>query len=244
MCSSDLLEGFGDRRINQLSGGQSQRVALARAIVFEPAIMLMDEPLGSIDAAAKTRILPYLQRLHDSLSIPVIYVSHSLDEILEFADNVVMVDQGQIVSESTIVDFAVSERGASQTQAAAIIRCRVVSHEEAHALIKVEFEGQPMFIAADRYQTGDTIRVRIPARDVSLTLERPVGSSILNILTARVTEISDPGTGPTATVTLHCGSQALLARITRKSLVEMSLKPSDQVFAQVKGVALITEHDR
>jgi molybdate transport system ATP-binding protein len=229
---------------SQLSGGEQQRVAIARALLSHPRLMLMDEPLGSIDAAAKTRILPYLQRLHDSLSIPVIYVSHSLDEILEFADNVVMIDQGQIVSESAIVDFAVSERGASQTQAAAIIRCRVVSHEEAHALTEVEFEGQPMFIAADRYQTGDTLRVRIPARDVSLTLERPVGSSILNILTARVAEISDPGTGPTATVTLHCGNQALLARITRKSLVEMSLKPLDQVFAQIKGVALITEHDR
>jgi len=229
---------------SQLSGGEQQRVAVARALLSHPRLLLMDEPLGSIDAAAKTRILPHLQRLHDSLSIPVIYVSHSLDEILEFADSVVMLERGQIVSESAIVDFAVSNRGASQTQAAAIIRCKVVSHEETHALTEVEFEGQSMFIAAERYRTGDTIRVRIPARDVSLTLERPVGTSILNILMATVAEISDPGDGPTATVTLHCGDQALLARITRKSLIDLSLRPADQVYAQIKGVALITEHDR
>ena len=228
----------------QLSGGEQQRVAISRALLSHPRLLVMDEPLGSIDTVAKTRILPYLQRLHDALKIPVLYISHALDEVLEFADTVLVMEGGKILSESPVVDFAVEGTGAEQPHSAAIIRCIVDSASEEHALTRVDFEGQPMYIAADKYHTGDIIRIRIPARDVSLAREQAGTSSILNILETQIEEIYDPGTGPTAVIRLSCGKQSLLARITRKSLLEMELKPGESIYSQIKGVALITDHER
>ncbi|MBT4162321.1 MAG: molybdenum ABC transporter ATP-binding protein [Gammaproteobacteria bacterium] len=232
------------KRPDQLSGGEQQRVAIARALLSNPRLLIMDEPLGSIDTAARTRILPYLQRLHDTLKIPVIYVSHALDEVLEFADTVISIESGKVISEAPIFDFAIDGPGAEQPTSAAIIRCVVESQDHDHALATVSFEGQTMYLAAEHYRPGDMIRIKIPARDVSLTREKPRSSSILNILESTIAEINDPGLGPTAVVKVACGEQRLLARITRKSLIELNLKPGDIVFTQIKGVALITDHER
>jgi molybdate transport system ATP-binding protein len=204
----------------------------------------MDEPLGSIDTESRYRILPYLQRLHTTLGIPFIYVSHSMDEVLYLADQVFVLGAGRVTQSGSVVEFSVDGPGITQPDAATIIRCQVTNQDTANQLTEVSFENQVLYIAADKYVAGDAISVRIPARDVSIALEKPVSSSILNILSTRISEIHDPGNGPTVVIRLSCGEQQLLARITRKSLTELNLSPGERVFAQIKGVALMTDYER
>jgi len=237
------LQDLLDQPPGQLSGGEQQRVAIARALLSNPQLLVMDEPLGSIDAAAKDRILPYLQRLHMNLEIPVIYVSHSLDEVLYFADTVYTIEAGRITRESSVVEFSVDGIGIHQSEAAAIIRCRVVVTDEDFSLTEVSFEQQTIYISSDKFRPGDDIRVKIPARDVSLSRQRH-SSSIINVIETTISSIMDPGDGPTAMVKLSCGEQHLLTRITRKSLKELALRPGEKVFAQIKGVALMTDYER
>jgi len=249
LTRSDVVEMLDLRDLlpqlpSQLSGGEQQRVAIARALLSNPRLLIMDEPLGSIDIDAKTRILPYLQKLHHNLNIPVIYVSHSLDEVLEFSDTVLSIEDGRITSEKSVFDFAIDGPGAEQPHSAAIIRCEVHGQDPGHALAAVSFEGQRMYLAAEHYQPGDLIRVKVPSRDVSLTKEKPVSTSILNVFKSTVEEIHNPGHGPTAVIRVACGRQHLLARITRKSLDDLALAEGDAVYTQVKGVALITDHER
>jgi molybdate transport system ATP-binding protein len=229
---------------SQLSGGEQQRVAIARALLSNPCLLLMDEPLGSIDAEARSRILPYLQRLHTHLSTPVVYVSHSLDEILYFSDKVVSVEQGQIRDISSTMAFSVSGRGIQQPDAAAIISCTVTGSDNGVDLLQLSFEEQTLYIADEGYTPGNRIQVRIPARDVSIARQQPIGSSIINIIESTVLDIHDTGQGPSAVVTLACGNQQLLARITRKSVKDMQLKKGEPVFAQIKGVALMSDYER
>ncbi len=229
----------------QLSGGEKQRVAIARALFSNPGLLMMDEPLGSIDTEARLRILPYLQRLQESLDIPLIYVSHSLDEVLYLADFVHVLDEGRVVSSSSVMEFAADiERGAEEPDAAAIIQCQVEAPEDDYSLTRVSFENQELFISGNTYAAGDQITVRVPARDVSLTRTAATDSSIINILDAVVHEIHNSGSGPSAMVKLKVGNQFLLARITRKSLATMGLSLGDSVCVQIKGVALMTDYDR
>ena len=256
-----------DRYPHQLSGGEKQRVAIARAILSNPDILLMDEPLGSIDTKARSRILPYLQNLHLNSDIPVIYVSHSIDEVMYLCDLVFSVNRGEIVSESNVLDFS-AQNDADTEESSAIIRCTVLETQapetqaletnvqeknaqgtsglasaDNFSLTPLSFEGQTLLIAADHFRTGDHIRVKIPARDVSL-IRTPIESSIVNVLPTIITDISDPGSGPSALLKLQCGEQQLLARITRKSLHDLKFEVNEKVFAQIKGVALMSDHER
>ena len=239
----DLRDLLPNRPQN-LSGGEQQRVAIARALLSNPQLLVMDEPLGSIDAVAKTRILPYLQRLHDTLKIPVIYVSHALDEVLELADNVIFLEAGQANRQESVFDFAITGPDADLPQGTAMIRCRVTGQDPDNELTILNFENQTMYLAARSHSPGDTIRVRIPARDVSLTRRKPEASSILNVFEGTINEIHDDRDGPTVVVLVSCGEQQLLARITRKSLSDLSLNVGQRVYAQVKGVALMVNNDR
>ena len=235
---SSLLEKLP----RQLSGGEQQRVAIARALLSNPGLIVMDEPLGSLDQMAKDRILPYLQRLHRSLEIPMIYVSHALDEILYLADTVFEIANGKITGESSVIDFSVSGSHINQSEAAAIVSCRVSSESEQHSLTKLLFEDTQLLVSAGQLTHGELVRVKIPARDVSLSRQRNE-SSIINVLAATIAHIYDPGNGASAVVKLNCGNQFLLALITRKSLQEMRFQIGEPVFAQIKGVALMTQHD-
>jgi molybdate transport system ATP-binding protein len=229
----------------QLSGGEQQRVAIARALFSDPKLLVMDEPLGSIDREARARILTYLQKLQTNLTIPAVYVSHSLDEVLTLADFVHELKQGKLVNSCNVVEFAADlESHASDVDAAAIIACEVTEQDEHFALTQVSFEGATLYISAERYSPSDQIKVRIPARDVSLNREEPQTSSILNVIEMTISDVHDPGSGPSAMVKLRRGNQHLLARITRKSLSVMRLRPGEQIFAQIKGVALITDYER
>ena len=226
----------------QLSGGEQQRVAIARALLSNPDLIIMDEPLGSLDQAAKERILPYLQRLHRTLEIPLIYVSHALDEILYFADTVFEIADGKITSESSVIDFSVSGTHINQPEAAAIVSCDVKSANKRYSLTELQFENTQLLVSAGQLITGQTVRVKIPARDVSLSRQRNE-SSIINVIATTIEDIQDPGTGASAVVKLKCGNQFLLALITRKSLQELRFQIGEPIFAQIKGVALMTQHD-
>ncbi len=234
-----LLTKFPD----QLSGGEKQRVAIARSLLSHPKLLLMDEPLGSIDQSARSRILPYLQRIHQLLDIPVVFVSHSLDEVLYLADTVLEINQGRLVQQVSVIDFATSEAADKDNDAAAIVRCRVRNHDEAYNLTSLDLSGESLTVSAPGFSIGDQVRVKIPARDVSITRERATSSSILNVIESRIMSI-DPGDGPAAMVRLQIGDQRLLARVTRKSVDDLSLKEGDSVFAQIKGVALMVDHER
>lgn len=235
---SSLLEKLP----RQLSGGEQQRVAIARALLSNPDLIVMDEPLGSLDQAAKDRILPYLQRLHRTLEVPVIYVSHALDEILYFADTVFEIAGGKVTGESSVIDFSVSGTHINQPEAAAIVSCRVKSANEQYSLTELQFEDTQLLVSASQLNVGESVRVKIPARDVSLSRQRNE-SSIINVIATTIEDIRDPGTGASAVVKLKCGNQFLIALITRKSLQELRFEIGESVFAQIKGVALMTQHD-
>lgn len=231
--------------IDKLSGGERQRVAIARALFSNPQLLMLDEPLGSIDAPARARILPYMKRLQKELQIPMIYVSHAIEEVNYLADHVHVLDRGLVVRSATAREFASDLlQGAAETDAASIISCRVAAQDEAFCLTTADFEGHTLYLSARDYKVGDQLSVSIPARDVSIARNEPADSSILNLIPAIVAGLHDPGDGPSALVRLRIGEQHLLARITRKSLRGLGIKAGDAVYAQIKGVALTTELER
>jgi molybdate transport system ATP-binding protein len=237
------LVGIGqllERDPARLSGGERQRVAIARALLASPDLLLMDEPLAALDLASKKEILPYLERLHDELSIPVLYVSHSPDEVARLADYMVLMDKGKTVASGPFkamlarLDLPL----AHGDEAGVVIDTVVGEHDETYHLTRLDFAGGGISVARQPHALGHRMRLRIHARDVSLALERHADSSILNILPARVEEIADENPAQVV-VRLDVGGVLLLARITRKSCSVLGLQAGMAVFAQVKSVALL-----
>lgn len=232
-----------DKEINQLSGGEAQRVAIARVLLNGAKCILLDEPLGSIDSASKSRILPYLDRLHRNLQIPMVYVSHSYEEITYLADYLFVLDAGKIKSKGSLLELSstLELNSAEGESAAAVIQCTVSKHDLTYRLSELDFEGAKIFVNAQNYQVDDSVRVRIPARDVSIATSQPGNSSILNILEVEIVSFEE-GPGPSILVRLRRNKQFILARITRKSLNILNLQPGQKVYAQIKSVALLMEH--
>jgi len=228
-----------DRSPTRLSGGERQRVAIARALLTSPRLLLMDEPLSALDQASKADILPYLERLHDELSIPVLYVSHLVDEVARLADYMVFLEQGRVRAAGPInelltrLDLPLAHADESE----ALIDATVAAHDEEFQLTYVDFPGGRVSIARQPFPIGHPVRVRIRARDVSLTLERQEHTSILNIFPARVLDVADD-TPSQVMVRLDAAGAVLLARITRKSAAALGLERGARVYAQVKSVAL------
>ena len=223
-----------------LSGGESQRVAIARALATSPQLLLMDEPLAALDVQRKAEVLPYLERLHTELAIPVVYVSHAPDEVARLADHLVLLDAGRVTASGatrelmTRLDLPLAHGDA----AAAIIDAVVTRIEPQYHLSHAEFSGGQISLLNASLQIGQRVRVRVQARDVSLTLARQQGTSVLNIFAATVAAISNDSPGQVM-VGLDAGGATLLARITQKSLVALDLQSGSKVFAQVKGVAVL-----
>lgn len=234
-----------DKRPHQLSGGEAQRVAIGRALLGDARCILMDEPLGSIDQAARQRILPYLSRLHHELDLPVVYVSHSLDEVNYLADYVYLVDNGRIKGSGSIFETSASLSLARSEgdELAAVVECRAHDFDTGFQLAELTLGRHSLFVATTHMEIGESVRVRIPARDVSIALEPPGNTSILNILPATVDDVADMEQSPSSLVRLDIDGQHILARITRKSRALLHLAPGQSVFAQIKGVALLTDHD-
>ena len=234
------LESLLERRSQSLSGGQRQRVAIARALLASPRLLLMDEPLSGLDAASKAEILPYLERLHEQLSMPVLYVSHQPDEVARLADHLVLLGQDGVLGAGPIADMLtrVDLPLAHGDEAEAIVRATVTGHDPEFHLTFLEFPGGCFSIARKPLQEGTAVRLRVLARDVSLTLQRQTGTSILNIFPARVMQLADENPAQMI-VRLEAGGVPLLARITRKSAATLGLAVGGTVYAQVKTVALL-----
>ncbi len=241
----DLL-GIGhllDRRPHQLSGGERQRVAIARALALNPQLLLMDEPLAALDLKRKQEILPYLERLHDALEIPVLYVSHSPDEVARLADTVVLMEQGRVLASGRVAElFSRLDLSLAQDQdASAILEGVVLSHDDDDALTHLEIPGGRLTVTRLACDIHDPVRVRVHARDVSLALDEPGASSILNILPARILELREIENAQVL-IKLCIGTgekTPLLARITRYSRNRLGLHEGQPVFAQIKAVALM-----
>jgi molybdate transport system ATP-binding protein len=228
------------RRPDSLSGGQRQRVAIARALLTSPRLLLMDEPLASLDRQSKHEILPYLERLHDELAMPVLYVSHAPDEVARLADHLVLIDNGVVRASGplrelrTRLDLAL-DLGA---EADAVIEARVVGHDDDFHLSHLDFPGGRFSITRYDLPVGRPARLRVLARDVSITLAPQTGTSILNIFPAVIAELAEEDPAQVL-VRLELGGAAMLARVTRKSMHSLGLAPGKRVYAQVKSAALL-----
>ena len=229
------------RRPAGLSGGERQRVAIARALLTSPRLLLMDEPLAALDINSKTEILPFLERLHEELDIPVIYVSHSPDEVARLADQLVLMDSGRVTAVGPIgemltrVDLPLAQGG----DAEALIEATTGGYDAKFHINQLDFSGGVFTVAGKEMPVGRKVRLRVLARDVSLTLEHQTNTSILNIFPATITEITN-GNSPQATVCLDVGGVPILSRITRKSVTNLELEKGKKVYAQIKSVALLT----
>jgi molybdate transport system ATP-binding protein len=196
LSNQELIELLGietlmQRKPHQLSGGEKQRVAIARALFSQPKLLLMDEPLASLDAQRKREILPYLEKLRAELEIPIIYVTHSIDELSRLADWVVVLDQGRAVANGSLADVLTAlDSPMQRDDAGVVLESTIVSREEQWALMTVGFDGGELLLADNSQPVGTKLRVRIDARDVSLTLSRHQDTSILNALPATVVDVS------------------------------------------------------
>ncbi|TCM82704.1 molybdenum ABC transporter ATP-binding protein [Rhodovulum steppense] len=241
----DLL-GIGplfDRPTAMLSGGERQRVAIGRALLSQPQLLLMDEPLSALDRFSKDEILPYLERLHASLSIPVIYVSHDIAEVERLADTLVLMGGGRVRAAGPIAAMLADPALPliRMPQPAAVIDGAVVSTDPVYGLSEVEVPGGRLVVPGDLGPRGMRRRLRIPASDVSLGRHAPLDTTILNALPARI-QGAEPEPGHQVTVRLALGADgqgaALLARVSRKSWDRLNLREGELVVARLKAVAL------
>ena len=232
------------RRPAQLSGGERQRVAIARALATSPRLLLLDEPLAALDAARKAEVLPWFERLARELHIPVLYVTHSLDEVARLADHLLLLQDGAVLAQGsaaalmTRLDVARAHGDA----ASALVDGQVLAFDARYQLLQVGFDGGTLQCVhasegAPR-RPGQRVRLRVQARDVSLTLAAAHDTSILNVLPATVQALAEDGPAQVL-VALQAGATPLLARVTRKSADALRLAPGQRVYAQVKGVALL-----
>ncbi len=228
------------RQPHTLSGGERQRVAIARALATSPRLLLMDEPLAALDAKRKAEVLPYLEKLHIGLSIPVIYVSHALDEVARLADHLVLLEAGRAVASGPAADLMtrLDLSLAHGDTAGAVITATVAGHDPAYHLTQARFAGGDFNIPLQAAPVGQPVRIRVQARDVSLTLDKQTGTSIQNILSATVVDLAPDSPGQIM-VRLDCSGTPLLARITAKSADALGLEVSQRLWAQVKGVAIV-----
>jgi molybdate transport system ATP-binding protein len=230
-----LLERYPDR----LSGGEKQRVAIGRALLAQPRLLLMDEPLASLDMQRRDEVLRYIELLRDSLHIPIVYVSHSVAEITRLADTIVLLAEGRIVAVGD-VDEVMSRLDlrplTGRYEAGAVIDSIVVAHDPHYGLTTLAFDGGELSVPSVEALVGERVRVRIRARDVSLALSRPEGISIVNVLPGTVAKVADDAS-PIVDVQLLVGSVPLLARITRRSVVELGLAEGLPVYALIKAVS-------
>jgi len=239
----DLL-GVGsllERRPVHLSGGERQRVAIARALVTSPELLLLDEPLAALDLKRKREILPYVERLHDELEIPVLYVSHSPDEVARLADHLVLMENGSALAagplQETLARLDLPLIFADD--AGVILDTVVAAHDDAELLTRLDFAGGSILVARRPEALGRRLRCRVHARDVSLALDHPERTSILNILPATVVELASTESPAHVLVRLRMNDIAVLARITRHSRDVLEVRPGLPLWAQIKAVALM-----
>ncbi len=240
------LLGIGsllDRSTADLSGGERQRVAIARALATQPELLLLDEPLASLDPARRRELLPWLEHLRDGLGIPMLYVTHSADEMARLADTVVLMEAGRVVASGppaatlTRLDLPLAQ----DEDAGALLEGVVVQIDAAWHLARVDFAGGMLWLRDDGLREGERVRVRVLARDVSLAAEAPAPgtASIQNVLACAVVGLQAGPHPSQAMVALDCGGHRLISRITARAADSLGLAAGMRVFAQVKSVGLV-----
>ena len=229
------------RRPQALSGGERQRVAIARALVTEPRLLLLDEPLASLDLHRRREIMPWLERLRDQLAIPMLYVTHSMDELSRLADEVVLLDKGQAVAAGPISEvLAQGDLPAlADDEAGTVIQGVVQECNSRWHLARVQLSAGSVLVRDSGLAPGTPVRLRILARDVSLTLDEPTRSSIQNHLPGLIDVVLTDSHPAQALVRVRCSGDTLISRVTWKSVEELQLQPGLAMWAQVKSVAVI-----
>lgn len=224
-----------------LSGGERQRVAIARALLSSPRILMMDEPLAALDQGRKNDFLPYLERLHEELDIPIVYVSHAADEVARLADHIVVMDSGRAVAAGPLTEtLARLDLPIRLGEDAGVVLHAVIMERDAQwNLARVAFDGGNLWVRDDGHAIGRPVRIRILARDVSIALEKNDGTSILNCLPAVVDQLGADGHPALTLARLSLGGSHLVARLTRRSADGLALAPGLPVWAQIKAVALV-----
>lgn len=234
------IEHLLARMPDRLSGGERQRVAIARALALNPKVLLMDEPLAALDFKRKQEILPFLERLHRELQIPLLYVTHSLQEVAQLADHLVILDEGIVLTSGPLSETLsrLDVPLAKDRDAATVWPVTVTEHEAEYHLTRVAFDGGMLSLPSLAVKIGTPMRVQIYARDVSISLQAPFATSILNVLAATITGIADDDSG-LSVVRLMVGSLSLLAHITRKSAILLDLNIGMPVYVQIKGTSIL-----
>ena len=237
----DLL-GIGqllDRRPHHLSGGERQRIAIGRALLSQPTLLLMDEPLSSLDPPRKAELLPYIEGLKHEFGLPILYISHAFNEVARIADHLVIVDGGRIVRSGPLLEVA-SEPEISpligRFEAGAILACHVLRHDEAVALSTLTFIGGQLRVPQVDLPVGASLRIRIRARDVAIALSPPADVSISNQLPGTLISVT-VREGPYVDAAIDIGGQTIRALITRESADRLKLAPGGKVWALIKSVA-------
>jgi molybdate transport system ATP-binding protein len=238
----DLLgiEGLLERRPGRLSGGEKQRVAIGRALLANPRLLLMDEPLASLDEARKAEILPYIERLREESRVPIVYVSHSMAEVTRLASSIVLLAEGKVAAAGSIGEVM----GRldllpliGRDEAGAVVEAVVERHDERFELTELRSAGGMWRLPRLSAEVGARLRLRVRARDVMLAKSAPADVSALNVLPGVVADIR-AADGPIVDIRLDCGGDALFARLTRYSVERLELAPGMPVHALVKSVAI------
>ena len=237
------LEKLQERSIDKLSGGEKQRVALGRALLTSPKLLLMDEPLAALDAQRKTEIIPFIRKVEKELSIPIIYVTHSMSEVLQLVDTMVILKDGKVVKYGPVgkvfSDIQLRE-SIGDEHSGAVLDTRVVEHDTSYGITRLDFMGQELSVPIQDISPGQVLRVHIHSKDVSLATQPPEGlTSVLNILKTKVRKIGE-NVGYSVDIELDAG-RPLLATITRKSLSNLNLRPGQSVYAYIKAIRMVNE---
>lgn len=237
----DIL-GIGDllaRRPATLSGGEKQRVALGRALLADPRLLLMDEPLAALDGPRKAEILPYLDRLKTESAVPILYVSHAVDEVARLADHMVLLTDGRVARHGPLLDVMADPAAVpllGVREAGAVLRATVEAHGD-DGLSALRVTAGTLQLMGVQAPVGAEIRLRVLAQDVLLSLEHPTGLSAQNILPVTITAIRS-GDGPGAVIALDAAGETLLARVTARAVASMGLVPGKHLFAIIKATSV------
>jgi molybdate transport system ATP-binding protein len=226
------------RQPGTLSGGERQRVAIARALATSPRLLLMDEPLAALDASRKAEILPYLERMHRELALPIIVVTHAMDEVMRLADHLVLLEAGRVQAAGPLAELLLAPELA-RDEAGVVIDAEVVEHDSGYGLSRIGFAGGSLWLGAVPQALGQRVRARVLARDVSVSRQAPAETSILNRLPVQLEALHADGSTVLLRLRIVAGGEHLLARITRKSSDALGLQIGDALHAQIKGVALM-----
>ena len=232
----DLLE----RRPGNLSGGEKQRVAIGRALLSSPRLLLLDEPLASLDTHRKGEVLQYIELIRDEVSVPIVYVSHAVEEVVRIADTVVLMSAGKVLAAGPaeeVMGRPDLRPGEGTFEGGAVIDAKVVGQDIDHDLATLAFEGGTLTATNVDALIGEPVRVRIRARDVSIALERPRRISIQNVLEGTITELGERANG-IVDVAISVGAATLRSRVTRRAVEQLGLARGLTVYAMVKAVSL------